>query len=215
MARWFRFYADAMRNPKVLRLSDSDFRLWVRLLAIASENDGKIPAAADLKLALGMRLDHLLGGLKRLISGGLVDDLGGSYEPHNWGKFQYKSDTSTPRVTLHRAKRNVSETPPDTDTDIPVDKSTGQNVIPIDPAKVMFDAGIRLLGQAGIAEPKARALLGKWKRDYGDADVMAALGKAQREGAIDPVGFIEGCFRAKRRAGIGSAASLRDTAPAL
>lgn len=117
MSRWFRFYSEAMRNPKVLRLSDRDFRLWVNLLTVAAENDGRIPADDDLKLVLGMRLDHLKGGLNRLISGGLIDVLGDGYEPHNWSKFQYKSDTSTDRVQKHRAKRNVSETAPETEAE--------------------------------------------------------------------------------------------------
>jgi hypothetical protein len=117
VSRWFRFYADALRNPKVLRLSDKDFRLWVRLLAVASENDGHIAPLADLKMVLAMRLDHVEGGLQRLISGGLIDALADGYEPHGWAKFQYKSDVSTDRVHKHRAKRNVSETPPDTETD--------------------------------------------------------------------------------------------------
>ncbi|MBE7186199.1 MAG: hypothetical protein INR68_17535, partial [Methylobacterium mesophilicum] len=38
-------------------------------------------------------------------------------------------------------------------------------------------------------------MLGKWKRDHGAEAVIVALGKAQREGAIDPVSFIEGCLR--------------------
>jgi hypothetical protein len=117
MSRWFRFYADAMRNPKVMRLADNDFRLWVRLLAVASENDGHLPPIADLKLLLSARLDRLADGLQRLINTGLIDVAGQGYEPHNWSKFQYKSDTSTPRVTLHRAKRNVTVTPPDTEAD--------------------------------------------------------------------------------------------------
>lgn len=120
MSRWFRFYAEAMRNPKVMRLSDKDFRLWVGLMAVASENDGVIPENNDLKMVLGMRLDHLQGGLNRLISGGLIDVLAQGYEPHNWSKFQYKSDTSTERVTKHRAKRNVTVTPPETDTETEV-----------------------------------------------------------------------------------------------
>lgn len=117
MSRWFRFYAEAMRNPKVMRLADNDFRLWVRLLAVASENDGRLPPIADLKLLLSARLDRLAAGLQRLINAGLIDVAGPGYEPHNWEKFQYKSDTSTPRVTLHRAKRNVTVTPPETEAD--------------------------------------------------------------------------------------------------
>lgn len=121
MSRWFRMYADAMRNPKVVSLSDKDFRIWVGLLAIASENDGVIPDAETCKRLLSMRLDHLLAALYRLSKARLIDPLGDCYEPHNWDKFQYKSDTSTPRVTLHRErmKRKV-ETAPETDTDTEV-----------------------------------------------------------------------------------------------
>lgn len=119
--RWFRFYASAMRHPKVARLSDKDFRLWTELLSIAAENDGLIPCLSDLKHLLNRRLDHLSKGVDRLVSGELIDRLEGGYEPHGWGKNQYKSDNSTDRVKKHRSKRNVSkavtETPPDTDTD--------------------------------------------------------------------------------------------------
>lgn len=130
--RWFRFYAGAMRNPKVLRLSDKDFRLWVGLMAIASENDGAIPNVNDLKLMLGMRLDHVKEGLNRLISGGLVDVLEVGYEPHNWSKFQYKSDTSNERVAKHRAKCNVTVTPPDTDTDTDSNDAKASYVVSVE-----------------------------------------------------------------------------------
>lgn len=115
--RWFRFYASAMRNPKVARLTDKEFRLWVELLGVAAENDGSIPCLDDLKHLLKRRLDHLSTGVERLLSIGLIDALEVGYEPHHWSKFQYKSDVSTGRVHKYRAKRNVSETPPDTDTD--------------------------------------------------------------------------------------------------
>jgi len=124
VSRWFRFYADAMRNPKVMRLSDKEFRLWVKLLALASENDGHIPAISDLKLMLNTRLDHLSTGVERLIRGGLIDALDHGYEPHNWAKFQYKSDTSNERVAKHRAARNVTVTPPDTDTEADTEETT-------------------------------------------------------------------------------------------
>jgi len=120
VSRWFRFHADAMRNPKVARLSDKEFRLWVELLAVASENDGVIPCLDDLKHILKRRLDHLSTGVERLISMGLIDALGDGYEPHGWAKHQYKSDVSTARVQKHRSKGNVSETPPDTETDTEV-----------------------------------------------------------------------------------------------
>lgn len=117
-ARWFRFYADAMRHPKVAKLPDATFRLWVQLMCVAAENDGRIPCAEDLKFMLNRRLDHLLRGLDDLIRASLIDVLDDGYEPHSWSERQYKSDTSTDRVRKHREKRNVSVTPPDTDTEI-------------------------------------------------------------------------------------------------
>lgn len=81
----------------------------------------------------------------------------------------------------------------------PVDKeSTGVSAVLPDPEKVMFDRGVQLLAGAGKSEAQARPLLGKWKRDHGAEAVIVALGKAQREGAIDPISFIEGCFRADK-----------------
>lgn len=71
----------------------------------------------------------------------------------------------------------------------------------IDPEKLVFDQGIRLLAAAGIDEAKARRVLGKWKRDHGPPAVIAALGSAQRAGAIDPVSFIEGIFNHGNRLG--------------
>jgi hypothetical protein len=117
MNRWFRFYADAMRNPKVAQLTDKEFRLWVELLSVAADHDGAIPGLADLKNMLRRRLDHLSTGVQRLISVGLIDLLEVGFEPHNWTKFQYRSDTSTDRVRRHREKRNVSVTPPEAETE--------------------------------------------------------------------------------------------------
>ena len=68
-------------------------------------------------------------------------------------------------------------------------------VEPPNPEKVMFDAGVALLKAAGFSEARARPVLGKWKAQHGAEAVIVALGKAQREGAIDPVSFINGVFR--------------------
>lgn len=182
MSRWFRFYAEALRNPKVLKLADKDFRLWVRLLAVASENEGAIPPADDLKHMLSMRLDHLLSGLDRLISGALIDALETGYEPHNWSKFQYKSDTSTDRVHKHREKRNVSETPPDTETD-------KEEESPPKPPRKRRGEGKHLLPQDWILPTvaelpeKARACAEQWTSDsyetHGEAFVSYWRGEGK------------------------------------
>ena len=160
-SRWFRFYADAMRNPKVARLSDFEFRLWMELLCVASENDGSIPCVEDLKGILKRRLDHLLRGLNALVTHGLIDALGDHYEPHNWSKFQYKSDTSRERVAKHRSKRNVTVTSPDTEPDTDTDLS-----IKIDKGAYAFCGKIIRVSKDDFSQ---------WQSSYPDLDLRASL----------------------------------------
>lgn len=163
MARWFRFYADAMRHPKVAKLSDKDFRLWCDLLCVASERDGYIPPLDDLKHILKRRLDHLSTGVERLISARLITPLTDGYAPHGWDEKQYKSDISTDRVKRHRSKRNVSETPSDTEADT----ETETEEIKSSQGYVFAGRVIRLTA----------ADLEKWERRYsGVGDIRAELG---------------------------------------
>lgn len=81
---------------------------------------------------------------------------------------------------------------------VPLDKES--NGASVDPEKVLFDSGTAYLGSCGVGEAKARPLLGKWKRDHGAGQVIEALSKSKREGAIEPISFIEGCLRAAARA---------------
>lgn len=197
MSRWFRSYADTHRNPKVARLSDADFRLWHQLLCIAAEKDGHIPPAIDLKNLLNRRLDHLLSGLKRLVDGSLIDPLDDGFVPRNWDERQYKSDTSTPRVHKHRAKRNaernVSVTPPDTEADtekvIPLAKANG----PADAETIFWSNAKAYLRPYVGGDPGA--LIGKWLRDRGKEMTIAAINAAQIERAVDPLAYIPGFFR--------------------
>lgn len=190
--RWFRFYSAAMRDPKVAKLTDKQFRLWMHLLAVASENDGHIPMLDDLKYLLNRRLDHLSTGVKELISMGLIDCIADGYEPHNWNKFQYKSDTSKERVAKHRAKRNVTVTPPDTetDTDITLSKDNGASA----------DAVFWSNAKAYLGGKNPGALIGKWCKTYPKAEVAKAIGAAQVERAVDPVPYIERILRGASKA---------------
>ncbi len=205
MNRWFRFYNDALRNPKVAALSDRDFRTWVSLLAIANENGGTIPSLDPLKHLLMMRLDHLSCALDRLARAGLIDPLGTGYEPHNWDKFQYKSDTSGERVTLHRRRKSVTpvtapDSDTDTDADIPLSNDNGQNgFLPflqpigpapttVDPAKAFWDNAVKYVGTG------KRALIGRWIKAHGMDAVTAALSAAQAQGVFDPIPWVEARF---------------------
>lgn len=119
MNRWFRFYDDTINDPKVLKLSDKSYRIWVGLLCAASKNDGVLPPFEDLAILLRIKPEKLQPELEKLIEAKLLDHTDAGIIPHNWNKRQYKSDVSTERVQRFRKReRNVSETPPDTENRI-------------------------------------------------------------------------------------------------
>jgi hypothetical protein len=192
-SRWWRSYADTHRNPKIARLSDADFRLWHQLLCVASENDGAIPPAEDLKHVLNKRLDHLSSGLKRLVDGRLISPLNRGYAPTNWDERQYKSDTSTTRVQKFREKRNVSGnvsgTAPDTETDNTLAKANGGKP-PADPVKELFDLGVSILTSTGLNEKQARSLIGKYRKEKPDAEVLQALLECRAQAISEPVEWL-------------------------
>jgi hypothetical protein len=68
--------------------------------------------------------------------------------------------------------------------------SVSKDTASVDPEKIMFDSGRAMLIATGKSKAAAGALLGKWKAEYGTEAVIAALGRAHREGATDPVSFI-------------------------
>lgn len=124
-SRWFRFYSEALDDPKVQRLDPPTFKHWVNLLCLAAKNDGRLPSEDDIAFAL--RIDNIgvVSLLDRLLNAGLIDvckgGANGSYiAPHNWSKRQYKSDTSTDRVKRFRKRSKAvtetgDETPPETE----------------------------------------------------------------------------------------------------
>jgi hypothetical protein len=121
LSRWFRFYDDAINDPKILRLSDKMFRAWVGLLCLASKYDGAIPKD-DLALTLRATEKGVSAIVAYLIEHNLLEDRGEVVTPHNWDGRQFKSDTSNERVKRYRQRKcNVTEavtvTPPDTEAE--------------------------------------------------------------------------------------------------
>lgn len=117
--RWFRFYDEAINDPKVLRMAPEMRWQWVAMLCIASQSNGKIPADEDVSLLLRTPVSQAQEILAEFVSRGLLDrGRDGRLEPHNWRKRQYKSDLSTPRVKQFRKRfKAVAGTPPETETD--------------------------------------------------------------------------------------------------
>jgi uncharacterized protein YdaU (DUF1376 family) len=105
---------------------------------------------------------------------------------------------------LAKLERSLSKTEAPTPTpnsvDTSKDISTGVPPDFHDPDKALWDAGRALLKEAGKSDAAARSIIGKWLKLHGREATAIALGRAKREGAIEPVSFVEACFKAAARA---------------
>jgi len=191
--RWFRFYDDAINDPKILKLPDNLFRIWVGILCAASKNDGKLPPTDDLALMIRIKPIKMHDAMEDLVKAGLIDTDGVISSPHNWDGRQFKSDVSNERVKRYRQRqRNVTVTPPDTEQ-IQIQKEdaapTGAQVVslPQTPEKVFFDQAAQYLGNSG------RSLAGSLLKSQGGnipAAHAALLTAVQKSNPREYIGAI-------------------------
>lgn len=138
MNRWIRLHQNALHNPKIVTLSDRQYRAWTNCLLMAAADDGKLPSIRDIACHLRMSVQDAELMISELVEVELVDVdvMSGirTFRMHDWQEHQYISDTSTERVRKFRNKNKcngdetfqkplhgVSVTPPesysDTDTE--------------------------------------------------------------------------------------------------
>lgn len=173
MSRWFRFYDDAINDPKILKLSDKLHRVWVGVLCVASKNDGTLPSIEDMALMIRMKPEKLREAISDLTAAGLIDDKDAILAPHNWAGRQFKSDVSTERVKRFRnGERNVSETPPDTEQNR-TEKIGASAPPPPDPKAELFRRGREILGG------KSGGIIAKLLKSCGNEDDPKAIAKAR------------------------------------
>jgi hypothetical protein len=128
---WFRFYVEAMRDPKMRRLTPAQRWLWFAILAAAREScrPGYLMVSefhgfenADLADYAGMSPKAVSDGARLLTSFGMIaydDDIKAWHVPA-WNDRQYESDSSTERAALHRRKAVATTpvaTPPETEAE--------------------------------------------------------------------------------------------------
>lgn len=119
---WFRMYHEFATDPKVQMLSEVDQRRFVMLLCLRCCNGDETLHETEVAFQLRISDAELAETKATLMAKNLVDD---DLKPLAWDKRQFASDSSTARVREYRERQkelqeqgcNVTETPPDTDTD--------------------------------------------------------------------------------------------------
>lgn len=129
MSRWFRLYDDLVDDPKVQQLPAATFKGLINLWCVASKNDGRLPALADIAFKLRMPVAKAQQLVGDLMEARLIDEDEDTLRPHNWNGRQFKSDNVSERVKKHREKQRetVSETlhvtPPETETETETERT--------------------------------------------------------------------------------------------
>lgn len=136
MNPWFRFYREVLHDPKVQLLTPHAFKFWVNCLCLGCENNGYLPAMEAVSFAFHMSESQVAELTEVLVNVGLLETRRGELYLHNWHKRQYKADISTERVKRFRKRHetvstDVSETPPDTDTEQTQIQSRTEERIPL------------------------------------------------------------------------------------
>lgn len=118
---WFRFYTEAFKDFKILRLDPAERWVWVAILGAAREScePGKLliapgePMSGDeLARYADVPHDQVWTALKKMERYGMVSfDEDGLIVVQNWDSRQYESDTSASRTAKYRTKDCDAETP--------------------------------------------------------------------------------------------------------
>lgn len=119
---WLKLYYEMLDDPKIGRLNDSSFRLWIECLLLAGElrDDGRLPAVSDISWRLrrdSSVVEHDLATLARLELLELESD--GVWKVSNFTKRQAASSTAE-RMKRYRERKKANkelESDQDTDTD--------------------------------------------------------------------------------------------------
>lgn len=223
---WLKFYPTDWRSDPALRMCSAAARgVWIDLICLMHEAtpyghllvNGHCPTDAQLAVLTGTPPDLLPDLIRELEEAGVFSRTKeGAIYSRKMTRMAKKAATARKNgrkggnPTLCPESENpASVKPPDKGRDKPQKleargqsnsepKGSGAGAPP-DPAKVMFDSGVELLTGAGVKEGQARSMLGKWRKAHGEEAVIAAIGRASREAAINPVEFINGCLRFQKK----------------
>jgi hypothetical protein len=113
--RWFRMYSEILDDPKVARMTDSQFRIFTYLLAVASECDREGCIQLTVKdLAWRMRCpeDKLSDALEHLCEAGIIAKHENEFQVVNWRKRQFRSDNVTGRTKRFRERSGERSSEP-------------------------------------------------------------------------------------------------------
>ncbi len=100
---WLRIDDGFTSNGKIAQLTDREFRVWMRLLChCARSHDPTVDRPAMNEVA-GLSPQFIA----RIAALELVDKVGGTFEVHDWERYQPNDSTGADRQARWRSRRNA------------------------------------------------------------------------------------------------------------
>lgn len=214
---WMKFYPRDWRGDQALRAVSIAARgLWMEMLCVMHEASpyghlvlgGHAVSNAVLARMAGAGVDEVSALLIELESAGVLSRTRkGVIYSRRMVKDGSRAEKGRKAVSKrwHQGAENLREKPQPIRS--PSRKPTTQKpearysdtnvsgVPPPDPVKALFDLGVAVFEAAGKSKAEARALVGKFRNDLGDARLASLLIEAKSK--TDPVGWLQGCKRSK------------------
>lgn len=100
--QWFRMYTEFSTDPKVQMLSEVMQRRLVMVFCMRASNSLVTLHETEIAFQLRISDDELKETKRSFVSKGFIDE---SWNVLNWDKRQFRSDSSTERVSRHREKK--------------------------------------------------------------------------------------------------------------
>ena len=187
--------------------------VWAYLLELAADakERGSIESfdAEIADEALGFGVDAIRAVFDQIEAREMIDGA----RIAKWGERQNLTNAERAKEwRKKKAERNEqtdvrdvrANTPNETNTtdrqDIHTDRQTKKEdaAPPPDVASLAFDAGVRVIAARVGGERQARTMVGKWRKDHGDAAVIDAIGQCQRAGPSEPISYITAVLNRQR-----------------
>ena len=157
---WFRLYHESRNDRKLDILADDEFRVWHKLLCMASEQEERGTITYDDLELLAIEVARgdvtlLSRCVTRLIALRIVTDDGHSMEFLNFMKRNYDKPSETPEATRERKRKsraNAKKTSHDPDG---VTRSHAEEEIRVEK--------MREIVRWGMALTRPRQLIPKWR----------------------------------------------------
>jgi hypothetical protein len=219
---WLKFYPADWRADEKLRMCSLASRgLWIEMLAIMHRSErygqllisGKAPTDTQLALLVGASPDEVSALITELGSSGVFSRTAkGVIYSRRMTRDHRKAETARKNGSLGgnpTLSKKTGNSGLDNQEDKAPDKLRSQkpDTVPIgtgpqpELAKQIFDVGVKLLVSAGSDDRQARSMIGRWRKDQGDAAVIASLVAAKDQNILQPIEWIQARFGRQGSAG--------------